>query len=134
MVDEIAALHDNGTWELVSLLHRQSLVGCRWVYLPDGTIQRYKARLVTKGYTHTYGIDYAENFSLVAKIGSVRISISLVANLGWLLFQLDIKNAFLHGDLNKEVYMEQSPVVAQGKKGQVCRLRSMALSSLREPG
>ena len=91
-------------------------------YFSDGTFERYKARLVAKGYTQTYGIDYAETFSHVAKIGSVCIFISLATNLGWPLYRLDVKNAFLHGDLQEEVYMEQPfGFVAQGESGLVCR-------------
>jgi hypothetical protein len=136
MEDEMSALHHNGTWELVPLPAGKTTVGCRWVftvkYLPDGTVERYKARLVAKGYTQTYGVDYSETFSPVAKLGSVRILISLAANLGWPLFQLDVKNAFLHGDLQEEVYMEQPPgFVAQGERTQVCRLRK-ALYGLKQ--
>jgi hypothetical protein len=136
METEMHALHDNGTWELVPLPSGKSTVGCRWVftvkYNPDGTVERYKARLVAKGYTQTYGVDYAETFSPVAKINSVRILISLAANLGWPLFQLDVKNAFLHGDLLEEVYMEQPPgFVAQGERSRVCRLRK-ALYGLKQ--
>ena len=68
-----------------------------------------KARLVNNGYIQTYGIDYDEMFSLVAKISSIRILISLAANLDWPLLPLDVNNVFLHGHLHKEVYMEQPP-------------------------
>ncbi|KAJ9700761.1 hypothetical protein PVL29_006195 [Vitis rotundifolia] len=128
MVDEMAALHSNGTWDLVVLPSGKSTVGCRWVYAvkvgPDGQVDRLKARLVAKGYTQVYGSDYGDTFSPVAKIASVRLLLSLAAMCSWPLYQLDIKNAFLHGDLAEEVYMEQPPgFVAQGESGLVCRLR-----------
>ncbi|RVW45619.1 Retrovirus-related Pol polyprotein from transposon TNT 1-94 [Vitis vinifera] len=128
MVDEMAALHSNGTWDLVVLPPGKSTVGCRWVYAvkvgPDGQVDRLKARLVAKGYTQVYGSDYGDTFSPVAKIASVRLLLSMAAMCSWPLYQLDIKNAFLHGDLVEEVYMEQPPgFVAQGESGLVCRLR-----------
>ena len=92
-------------------------------YFPNGSIERLKALLVAKGYTQTYGVDYAETFSLVAKISSIRILISLATNLGWPLFQLDVKNAFLNSNLKEEVYMEQPlGFVAQEESRNVCRM------------
>ena len=70
---------------------------------PDGSVDRYKARLVVKGYTQTYGIDYFETFSPVAKINSIKIPFSITVNLSWSLFQLDVKNAFLYRNLQEEV-------------------------------
>jgi len=117
---EMKAKHQNGTWELVPLPPTKRTIGCKWVYTvkfdPNGLVERLKVRLVAKGYIQTYGTDYDETFSPVAKISSVRILITLAANLGWPLFQLDVKNAFLHEDLHEEVYMEQPPgFVAQGE-------------------
>ena len=88
-------------------------IGCRWVFTikfnPDGSVARLKARLVAKAYAQTYGVDYSDTFSLVAKLTYVRLFISLAASYDWDLHQLDIKNSFLYGDLQEEVYMGQPP-------------------------
>ena len=128
MVDEMATLHSTGTWDLVVLPFGKFPVGCRWVYTvkvgPDGQIDRLKTHLVVKGYTQVYGSDYGDTFSSVAKIASVCLLLSMAALCSWPLYQLDIKNAFLHGDLAEEVYIEQPPgFVAQGEFGLVCKLR-----------
>jgi hypothetical protein len=111
--EEMEALQKNGTWTLVPLPKGKKTVGCRWVFSikhkADGSIDRYKARLVAKGYTQTYGVDYQETFSSVAKLNSVRVLLSLAANLDWPLHQFDVKNAFFHGDLEEEVYMDVPP-------------------------
>ena len=95
MVDELAALHSTGTWDLVVLPSGKSPVGCRWVYTvkvgPDGQVDRLKACLVAKGYTQVYGSDYGDTFFPVSKIASVRLLISMAAMCSWPLYQLDIK-------------------------------------------
>ncbi len=127
MEEEMSALWANNTWDLVPLPHDQTVVGCRWVFNvkvhPNGTVDRLKARLVAKGYTQVYGMDYLETFSPVAKMTSVRVVIALAATNQWPLHQLDVKNAFLHGDLEETIFMEQPPgFVAQGETDLVCRL------------
>ena len=101
MVDEMTALHSNSTWDLVVLPSGKSTVDCHWVYTikvgPDGQVDCLKARLVAKGYTQVYGSDYGDTFSLVAKITSVRLLLSMAAMRSWPLYQLDIKNVFLYG-------------------------------------
>ncbi|MGV7988856.1 reverse transcriptase domain-containing protein, partial [Mycobacterium kansasii] len=85
-----------------------------------------------KGYTQTHGVDYFETFSPVAKLNSIRVVLSLAVNLSWPLFQLDVKNAFLHGDLTEEVYMHQPPgFVASHNPALVCRLKK-ALYGLKQ--
>ena len=76
---------------------------------PNGQVDRLKARLVAKGYTQQYGSNYYETFSPLAKITSIHLRLSTVVMRSWPLFQLDIKNVFLYGDLVEEVYMEQPP-------------------------
>ena len=103
MVDELSALHNNGTWELVPLLYGKFVVGSRWVFAIkvglDGIIDRLKARLVAKGYTQIFGLDYGDTFSPVAKMDSIRLFIVMATIQQWPLYQLDVKNVFLNGDL-----------------------------------
>ena len=122
------ALDDNGTWDLVPLPTGKKAISCRWVFgvkfNPNGSVARLKARLVAKGYAQTYGVDYSKTFSPVAKLTSVHLFISLAASYDWDLHQLDIRNVFLHCDLQEEVYMKQpSGFVAQGEIGKECHLR-----------
>ena len=128
MENEILALKWNNTWDKCTLPEGKKTVGCKWVftikYHADGTIERYKARLVAKGYTQTYGIDYSETFSPVAKIDTIRVLFSIAANKDWPLYQFDVKNAFLHGEIEEEVYMQAPPGFSKEfDQGEGCRLR-----------
>lgn len=113
MHSELQALQANDTWTLTSLPAGKTPIGCRWVYKikhhSDGSIERYKARLVAKGFTQFEGVDYQDTFSPTAKIITVRCLLALAAARGWSLHQLDVNNAFLHGDLNEEIYMSVPP-------------------------
>jgi hypothetical protein len=108
--EKMTTLDVNATWELVALPKDKKIIGCKWVYKvkhnADGYVRRYKTRLVAKGYAQTYGIDYEETYSLVAKMTTVKAIIVMAATKGWSLHQMNVKNVFLHGDLREEVYME----------------------------
>ncbi|KAL5753906.1 hypothetical protein ACOSP7_022126 [Xanthoceras sorbifolium] len=101
--EELDALHKNHTWDVVDLPSGQSVIGCRWVYKiktkVDGSVERYKARLIARGFTQEYGIDYEETFASVARLTSVRCLIVVAAVRRWPLYQMDVKNAFVNGDI-----------------------------------
>nr|GMD06025.1 Retrovirus-related Pol polyprotein from transposon TNT 1-94 [Ipomoea batatas] len=126
MQAELDALHANNTWVLTTLPQHKQPIGCKWVYRTkfraDGSVERYKARLVAKGYTQTPGLDYLHTYSPVAKVTTIRTFLAVTAIKGWHIHQLDVNNAFLHGDLYEEVYMSLPPGVEPEKPGQICKL------------
>ncbi|GKD41948.1 ribonuclease H-like domain-containing protein [Tanacetum coccineum] len=109
MNEEMSALYENATWELVDLPAGRKPIGSKWVYKiklkSTGDVERYKERVVAKGFNQKEGIDYEETFSPVVKMGTVRCLINLAVQQDWKLFQMDVNNAFLYGTLNEEVYM-----------------------------
>ncbi|CAH9079365.1 unnamed protein product, partial [Cuscuta epithymum] len=135
MQNEIQALENNHTWDMVPLPHDKKALGCKWVYKikykSDGTIERLKARLVVFGNHQEAGIDYTETFALVAKMVTVRLLLAVAAVRNWELHQMDVHNAFLHGDLAEEVHMRPPPGFSSTRPGLVCRLRK-SLYGLRQ--
>jgi hypothetical protein len=126
MNEELQALQENFTWDIVSCPPDIKPIGCKWVYSvklnSDGSLNRYKARLVALGNKQEYGIDYDETFAPVAKMTTVRTILSIAASNGWSLHQMDVKNAFLHGDLTEDIYMTPPQGLFSSSKG-VCKLK-----------
>ena len=121
-------MKSNDVWNLVELPNGARPIGCKWVYKTKkdslGNIERYKARLVAKGFTQREGIDYSDTFSPVSKKDSLRMILALVAHFDLELQQMDVKTAFLNGDLEEEVYMKQ-PEGFSSSEGEhlVCKLK-----------
>ncbi|GJR07217.1 zinc finger, CCHC-type containing protein [Tanacetum coccineum] len=133
---ELDSINKNNTWTLTTLPPDQKAIGLKWVFKTkrdaEGKIIKYKARLVAKGYVQEQGIDFDEVFAPVARIETVRLILALAAYHGWQVHHLDVKSAFLHGDLKEEVYVTQPEgFVQQGNSGKVYKLIK-ALYGLRQ--
>ncbi|RVX14987.1 Retrovirus-related Pol polyprotein from transposon TNT 1-94 [Vitis vinifera] len=111
MKEELRMIEKNDTWELVDRPQHRKVIGVKWVYRTklnaDGSVNKYKARLVVKGYSQVFGVDFSENFALVARLDTIRMLLALTAQKGWKTYQLDVKSAFLNGYLQEEIYVEQ---------------------------
>ena len=119
---------NNQVWDLVELPKGAKFIGCKWVFKTkrdsSDNIERYKARLVVKGFTQQEGIDYHDTLSLVSKNDSFRIIMTLVAHLDMELHQIDVKTTFLNGDFEEEVYMKQPEgFITNGNDHIVCKLK-----------
>jgi len=135
MQKEIRALEDNGTWTMETLPPGKREMGSRWVYKikhnSDGSVERLKARLVVFGNHQVEGVDYTDTFAPVAKTVTVRVFLSVAAAKNWELHQMDVHNAFLHGDLSEEVYMKLPPGFEANQPNRVCILRK-SLNGLKQ--
>ena len=136
MIEEMSSIEENNTWTLVDLPPGHRPIGLKWVFKvkrnETGAIVKYKARLVAKGYVQQQGVDYDEVFAPVARMESVRMILAIAARERWLVHHMDVKSAFLNGELTEEVYVQQPPgFTAAGHDGKVLRLRK-ALYGLRQ--
>lgn len=136
MDEEIKSIEKNQTWEIADLPTGQKPIGVKWIYKKKcnakGMVERYKARLVAKGYRQKAGIDYDEVFAPVARMDTIRLLITQVAQMKWPIYQMDVKSAFLNGTLEEEVYVEQPPGYAQvGQEKKVLKLKK-ALYGLKQ--
>ena len=133
---EIEAIVKNDTWELTELPSGVKIIGVKWVFKmklnENGKVDKYKARLVVKGYSQPYGVDYVEVFAPVARLDTIRVVISLAAQKSWMIYQLDVKSAFLHEEIDEEVFVDQPPGYEQkGQESKVYRLKK-ALYGLKQ--
>lgn len=126
MQEEFHALQRNRTWSLVPLPPNRTTIGCKWVFRvkenADGSLNKYKARLVAKDFHQQAGFDFNETFSPVIKPVTIRIILTLALTYGWSLQQLDVNNAFLNGLLEEDIYMQQPQRFVSENKSLVCKL------------
>ena len=125
--DEMDSLISNKTWKLVDLPPSCKKIGCKWVLRKklklDGTIDKFKVRLVTKGFKQKADVDFFDTFSPVTRITSIRLLISIAAIYDLKIHQMDVKTTFLNGDLNEETYMDQPKgFVEHAQESKVCKL------------
>ncbi|KAL0458803.1 UNVERIFIED_CONTAM: Retrovirus-related Pol polyprotein from transposon RE2 [Sesamum latifolium] len=126
MQQELEALEQNNTWEIVHLPKDKRAIGSKWVYKvklkSDGSVDRYNARLVAKGYNQVEGVDYINRFSPIAKVVTARTFLVIGSSYNWPIHQIDINNVFLHGYLDEDIYM-LAPDGYQIQPGMLCKLK-----------
>ncbi|KAJ0941493.1 putative RNA-directed DNA polymerase [Helianthus annuus] len=136
MKEELNSIERNKTWSLVELPKGKKVIGLKWVFKlkkdAEGNVTKHKARLVAKGYVQRKGVDFDEAFAPVARLETIRLLLALAAKEGWVVHHLDVKSAFLNGDLEEEVYVSQPDgFVIEKKENCVYKLRK-ALYGLRQ--
>ena len=138
MEEEMQSLREHQVWELVDLPEGRTPIKCRWRYVikrdTDNRPIRFKSRIVAKGFSQIYGVDYDETFAPVARLDTLRLLLNLAAIFDMEVHCIDIKTAFLHGSLDEEIYMEQPEgFVEKGNEDKVCRLLK-AIYGLKQAG
>eukprot|EP00253_Pinus_taeda_P027421 PITA_27421 len=136
MGKEYSSIMLNDVWEVVPRPENRSVVGSWWIYkikyAADGSIEKYKARFMAKGYTQKEGTNYEETFAPIARYSSIRFIISLAAQIGWEIHQMDVKTSFLNGVIEEEVYIKQPKgFEMHEKRTHVCGLKK-ALYGLKQ--
>ena len=125
--NEIKSIMENHTWILTDLPPGCKPIGCKWIFKKklraDGSIDKFKARLVAKGFTQQKGIDYFDTYSPVARISTIRVLLAFATIHKLIIHQMDVKTAFLNGDLDEEIYMHQPEgLIAKGQENKFCKL------------
>ena len=127
MQEYFNSLQDNETWELVSLPSKRKLVQCKWVYTnkvsPDGYDVKYNSILVSKWFSQVQWVEYIETFAPVTNMDSIRLVLVIVASKRWEVHHMDVKSAFIHGEIKEEIYM-QKPEFFEEDPSLVCRLKN----------
>ncbi|GKV39615.1 hypothetical protein SLEP1_g47362 [Rubroshorea leprosula] len=136
MEEELKMIEKNDSWTLVDRPKNKNIIGVKWIYRvkmnPNGTINKYKARLVVKGYSQLAGIDFTETFAPIARHETIRLLLALAAHKGWSVFHLDVKSAFLNGKLEEEIFVEKlEGFVQDGAENKVYLLKK-ALNRLKQ--
>ena len=136
MKEEYNSLLASDTWAIVPLLKGRKLLTCKWVYKTkyglEGKVDKHKSKLIVKCFSQVEGIDYIENFAPIAKMNSIRHVLSVASSYKWEVHQMDVKSAFLHGDLHEEIYMEQPPSFIYSDSSLVFHLNKLFMI-LRKP-
>ena len=138
MMKELKSLKENNTWELVLKPERQKIIDCKWVFkVKEGITEKepkvYKARLVAKGFTQVEGVDYSEIFSPVVKMKTIRIMLALAVQFEWSIEQMDVKTAFLNGQLEETIFMSQPEgFKVESKRGELVCLLKKSLYGLKQ--
>jgi hypothetical protein len=136
MVEGYTSIMKNDVWDIVLRLEGKSIVSSNWLHkikhVSDGSIEKFKVKFVTRGFSQKEGVDYEETSVAVTMYTSIRVIVSLVSFMGWRTYQMDVKTTFLNGIIEKEVYMEQPRgFEINGKKSYVCKLNK-ALYGLKQ--
>ena len=127
MNDEIKSMRDNDVWDPIPFPEGAKPIGCKWIFKkklrPDGSIDKFKARLVAKGFTQRPGVDFFDVYAPVARITTIRVLIALASINKFVIHHMNVKTAFLNGDLDEEIYMDQPEgFIVPGQEKKVCKL------------